>query len=105
MRKRAGTTCKECADDFMRCRRASGEFSNKTDETYDWFFNVACRHIGYTDVTQVTCSTIEKMYSDMRLRETLSGKPTSETYLNQMHKTIRLLFDELTKDDILVKNQ
>ncbi len=82
---------------------ASGEFSNKTDETYKRLFKVANRHIGYTDVTQITCSTLEKMYSDMRYGDTLSGKPASEIYFNQMHKTIRLFFDGLMKDNILIK--
>lgn len=104
VRKRAGTTFKECADDFMRRRRASGEFSNNTNETYERFFKAASRHIGYADVTQITRATLEKMYSDMRSGDTLSGKPASGTYLNQIHKTIRLLFDDLMKDGILVKN-
>lgn len=101
---RAGTTVKECAEDFMTRRRASGEFAENTNVTYERFFKAICRHIGYADVTQVTRETLEKMYSAMRSGDTLSGNPASGTYLNQLHKTLKLLFDDLVKDGVIVKN-
>lgn len=102
--KRSGTTIKECAEDFMARRRASGEFTENTNVTYERFFKAINRHIGYADASQVTRGTLEKMYADMRSGDTLSGNPASGTYLNQLHKTLKLLFDDLVKDGVVVKN-
>lgn len=102
--KRAGTTIKECAEDFMARRRASGEFTENTNVTYERFFKAINRHIGYADASQVARATLEKMYADMRAGDTLSGNPASGTYLNQLHKTLKLLFDDLMKDGIVAKN-
>ena len=33
--KRSGTTIKECTEDFMTRRRASGEFTENTNVTYE----------------------------------------------------------------------
>lgn len=104
VRKRAGTTVKECAEDFMARRRASGEYTDNTNDTYERYFRAVCRHIGYADVTQVTRGMLEKMYAAMRSGDTLSGKPASGTYLNEIHKTLRLLFDDLMKDGTMIKN-
>ena len=104
VRKRSGTTIKECAEDFMARRRASGEFTENTNVTYERFFKAVNRHIGYADASQVTRATLEKMYADMRSGDTLSGNPASGTYLNQLHKTLKLLFDDLVKDGIIMKN-
>lgn len=62
-RKRLGTTIKECADDFMTRRRASGEFTENTDVTYERFFKAINRHIDYADASQVTREMLEKMYA------------------------------------------
>ncbi len=102
--KRSGTTIKECAEDFMTRRRASGEFTENTNVTYERFFKAINRHIGYADASKVTRETLEKMYAAMRSGDTLSGKPASGTYLNQIHKTLKLLFDDLVKDGVVSKN-
>lgn len=52
--KRSGTTIKECAEDFMTRRRASGEFTENTNVTYERFFKAINRHIGYADASKVT---------------------------------------------------
>lgn len=44
------------------------------------------------------------MYAAMRSGDTLSGKPASGTYLNQIYKTLKLLFDDLVKDGVVAKN-
>lgn len=104
VRKRSGTTIRECAEDFMARRRASGEFTENTNVTYERFFKAINRHIGYADASQVTRGTLEKMYAAMRSGDTLSGNPASGTYLNQIHKTLKLLFDDLVKDGVIIKN-
>ena len=88
----------------MTRRRASGEFTENTNVTYERFFKAINRHIGYADASKVTRETLEKMYAAMRSGDTLSGKPASGTYLNQIHKTLKLLFDDLVKDGVVAKN-
>lgn len=102
--QRAGTTIEECAESFMERRRASGEFSDNTNELYERFFKAINRHIGKADASQVDRKMIEEMWAAMRSGDTLSGRPSSGTYLNQLHKTLKLLFDDLVADGIVDKN-
>lgn len=102
--QRAGTTIEECAESFMERRRASGEFADNTNELYERFFKAINRHIGKADASQVDRKMIEEMWAAMRAGDTLSGRPSSGTYLNQLHKTLKLLFDDLVTDGIVNKN-
>ena len=102
--KRAGTTIKECTEDFMTRHRASGEFTESTNVTYERFFKAINHHIGYADASKVTRETLEKMYAALRSGDTLYGKPASGIYLNQIHKAFKLLFDDLVKDGVVSKN-
>lgn len=74
---RAGTTFKECAEDFMARRIASGNFTANTNETYENFFKAACRHIGFAEVTTIETKTLQDMYAAMRKGDTRSGRPAS----------------------------
>lgn len=102
--QRAGTTVEACAESFMERRRASGEFTENTNELYDSFFKAICRHIGKADASQVDREVIEGMWADMRAGDTLSGRPASGTYVHQLHKTLKLLFDDLVVDGIVDRN-
>lgn len=102
--QRAGTTIEACVESFMERRRASGEFADNTNELYERFFKAICRHIGKADASQIDRETIEEMWAAMRAGDTLSGRPSSGTYLNQLHKTLKLLFDDLVADGIVDKN-
>lgn len=104
VRKRSDTAIKECADDFMARRRAFGKFTENTNATHERFFKSVNRHISYSSASQVTRGTLEKMYTTMRSSDALSGNPASSTYLNQIHKTLKLLFDDLVKNGIVIKN-
>lgn len=102
--RRAGTTMEACAASFMERRRASGEFADNTNELYERFFKAINRHVGKADASQVDRDVIERMWSDMRAGDTLSGRPASGTYLHQLHRTLSLLFDDLAADGIVAKN-
>lgn len=47
---------------------------------------------------------IEVMWADMRAGDTLSGRPASGTYVHQLHKTLKLPFDDLAADGIVDRN-
>ena len=101
---RSGTTFKECADDFMARRIASGNYTDNTNEAYARYFKAACRHIGFAEVTTIDAKTLESMYAAMRQGDTLSGKPSSGTTLHLLHKTIKLLMDNLVAGGVIVEN-
>ena len=101
---RAGTTFKECAEDFMARRIASGNFTANANETYENFFRAACRNIGYAEVTTIETKTLQDMYAAMRKGDTKIGKPASGTYLHLLHHTISLLMEDLLKDGVITEN-
>ena len=82
--KRSGTTIKECAEDFMTRRRASGEFTENTNVTYERFFRAINRHIGYADASKVTRETLEKMYAAMRSAGASLWRLTKPPFLPRM---------------------
>ena len=104
IRTRTGTTFKECADDFMERRRASGNFTDNTNETYAAFFKAACRHIGFAEVATIDEKVLEGMYAAMRKGDTKTGRPASGTYLHVLHQTISLLMDDLLSDGVITEN-
>lgn len=101
---RHGGTFEECAAEFQVRRRGSGEFSESTHDAYDTFLKAACRHIGRADVASITRETLEAMYAAMRQGDTLSGRESSQTYIQQIHQTIGLVFDGLVRDGVLATN-
>lgn len=101
---RAGATLKECAEDFMARRIASGNFTANANETYENFFRAACRHIGYAEVTTIEAKTLQDMYAAMRKGDTKTGKPASGTYLHLLHKTINLPMEDLLKGGVITEN-
>ena len=101
---RAGATLKECAQNFMARRIASGNFTANANETYENFFRAACRHIGYAEVTTIEAKTLQDMYAAMRKGDTKTGKPASGTYLHLLHKTINLLMEDPLKGGVITEN-
>lgn len=102
--RRTGTTFRECADDFQRRRRESGNFSDNTHDSYGTCFKAACKHIGEAEVSSITKETLEDMYAAMRRGDTLSGKRSSATYIQEIHQTISLMFDDLVNGGVLARN-
>ena len=95
--RRTGTTFEECAADFMERRDLSGEFSQNTQLRYRRCFKAVSRHIGKAEIALITPEMIEDMYAAMRQGDTLSGKPSSGAYLNQINKTLDLMFRDLVE--------
>ena len=102
--RRTGTTFEECAADFMERRDLSGEFSQNTQLRYRRCFKAVSRHIGKAEVALITPEMIEDMYAAMRQGDTLSGKPSSGAYLNQINKALDLMFRDLVEREVIVRN-
>lgn len=102
--KRTGTTFEECTADFMERRDQSGEFTKNTQLRCRRCLKAAARHIGKADVVTITPEMIEDMYLSMRQGDTLSGKPSSGAYLNQINKTLDLMFRDLADREVIVRN-
>lgn len=101
---RAGTTFKECADDFLAHLEASGNFTACTNESYRALLGLACDHLGYAEVTAVGVRELEAMYAAMRSGDTRSGRRMSGTTLHLLHKTVRLMLDDLVEAGVLLVN-
>ena len=101
---RSSTTFKECVDDFLTRREASGNYTACTNESYRALLTLACEHLGYAEVTTIDARELERMYAAMRTGDTISGRPASGTTLNLLHKAIRLVFDDLIEQGILIQN-
>lgn len=102
--KRTGTTFEECAADFMERRDLSGEFARNTQQRCRRCLKAASRHIGKADVALITPEMIEDMYAAMRQGDTLSGRPSSGAYLNQINKVLDLMFRDLVDREVIVRN-
>ncbi|MFQ9178758.1 MAG: hypothetical protein ACLR3C_01785 [Eggerthella lenta] len=102
--RRTGTTFEECAADFMERRDLSGEFSQNTQLRYRRCFKAVSRHIGKAEIALITPEMIEDMYAAMRQGDTLSGKPSSGAYLNQINKTLDLMFRDLVEREVIMRN-
>lgn len=102
--KRTGTTFEECAEDFMKKRDLSGEYTQNTQRRCRYCLKAASRHIGKADVSLITPEMIEDMFLAMRQGDSSSGKPLSGAYLNQIHKVLDLMFRDLVDAGILVRS-
>ena len=56
------------------------------------------------NLAKITPEALDDMYIAMLKGDTLSGKPSSGSYVNQIHDNISLVFDQAVKEGILVKN-
>lgn len=65
---------------------------------------MACRHIGKANLAKITPEMLDDMYIAMLKGGTLSGRPSSGSYVNQIHDNISLVFEQAVKEGILAAN-
>lgn len=65
---------------------------------------MAYRHIGKANLASITSAMFDDVYIAMLKGDTLSGKPSSGSYVNQICDNITLVFEQAIKEGILVKN-
>ena len=102
-----GRTCytfEEYCERFLERRSLGKEVAETTQKRQRWQFKAACRHIGKANLASITPAMLDDMYIAMLKGDTLSGRPSSGSYVNQIHDNITLVFEQAKKEGILVKN-
>lgn len=101
---RTSYTFEEYCGRYLEIRAAKKEVAPTTQMRQEWQFKAAIRHIGKVNLAAVTPTMLDDMYIAMLKGDTLSGKPSSGSYVNQIHDNITLVFEHAIKEGILVKN-
>ena len=101
---RTSYTFEEYCERFLERRALGKEVAETTQKRQRWQFKAACRHIGKANLASITPAMLGDMYIAMLKGDTLSGKPSSGSYVNQIHDNITLVFEQAKKEGILVKN-
>lgn len=104
VQERTSYTFEEYCERFLERRALGKEVAETTQKRQRWQFKAACRHIGKANLASITPAMLDDMYIAMLKGDTLSGKPSSGSYVNQIHDNITLVFEQAKKEGILVKN-
>ena len=97
-------TFEEYCERFLERRALGKEVAETTQKRQRWQFKAASRHIGKANLASITPAMLDDMYIAMLKGDTLSGKPSGGSYVNQIHDNITLVFEQAIKEGILVKN-
>ena len=89
---------------YLEARAAKREVAPTTQRRQEWQFRAACRHIGHVKLEQVTPTMLNDMYIAMMRGGAMSGKPSSGSYVNQIHDNITLVFEAAKAEGILAEN-
>lgn len=89
---------------YLEVRAAKKEVAPTTQRRQRWQFKAACRHIGHVKLEQVTPTMLNDMYIAMMRGDTMSGKPSSGSYVNQIHDNITLVFEAAKAEGLLTEN-
>lgn len=101
---RTGYTFRKYCDRFIELRRANREVAATTLLRQEQLFKAACRHIGEASLESITPMVLNDMYIRMLKGDTLSGRKSGGSYVNQIHDNIKLVFDLAIKEGILTMN-
>lgn len=104
VQSRTSYTFERYCERYLERREARREVAATTLRRQRWQLKAACRHIGKAELSTITPTMIDDMYIAMLQGDTLSGKKSSGSYVNQIHSNILLVFDQAIKEGILVKN-
>ena len=97
-------TFQEYCDRYLEERGAKKEVAPTTLKRQSCQFKSACHHIGAVKLEDVTPAMLNQMYVDMMKGDTLSGRKSGGSYVNQIHDNITLVFQRAVKEGILVSN-
>ncbi len=101
---KTGYTFQQYCERYLEIREAKREVAPTTQVRQRWQFKAACRHIGHVKLEQVTPTMLSDMYIAMMRGDTMSGKPSSGSYVNQIHDNITLVFEAAKAEGILIEN-
>lgn len=101
---KTGYTFQQYCERYLAAREAKREVAPTTQVRQRWQFKAACRHIGHVRLEQVTPTMLNDMYIAMMQGDTMSGKPSSGSYVNQIHDNITLVFEAAKAEGLLTEN-
>jgi integrase len=101
---KTGYTFQQYCERYLGVREAKREVAPTTQKRQRWQFKAVCRHIGHVKLEQVTPTMLNDMYIAMMRGDTMSGKPSSGSYVNQIHDNITLVFEAAKAEGILTEN-
>lgn len=101
---KTGYTFQQYCERYLAAREAKKEVAPTTQRRQRWQFKAACRHIGHVKLEQVTPTMLNDMYIAMMRGDTMSGKPSGGSYVNQIHDNITLVFEAAKTEGILAEN-
>ena len=104
MQRRTSYTLAEYCDRYLEMRRAKKEVAETTIGKQEWQFKAVCHHIGHVKLEEVTPRMLNDVYVAMMQGDTLSGRKSGGSYVNQIHDNITLVFQHAIKEGILVSN-
>ncbi|MFU0811953.1 MAG: Site-specific integrase [Atopobium sp.] len=97
-------TFSEYSSRYLTLRRMRHEVAETTLQRQGFQFHVASFHIGGMKLESIKPETLENMYMAMMRGETLSGRPSGGSYVNQVHENIRLVFQSAVEEGVLASN-
>ena len=101
---RTDYTFEEYAAKYLEERRAKKEVAETTLAKQEWQFKATSHHIGKVKLEDITPAMLNDMYVAMMKGDTLSGRKSGGSYVNQIHDNITLVFKKAIKEGILVSN-
>ena len=75
-----------------------------TIKKQEFQFKCVCHHLGKANLASITPAAPDDMYIAMLKGDTLSGKPSGGSYVDQIHDNITLVFARAVKEGILASN-
>lgn len=101
---KTGTTFEEYCAHYLALRKAKKEVAATTLEKQEFQFHAASHHIGHMKLEEITPAVLDEMYAAMMQGDTLSGRPSGGSYVNQIHDNITLVFEHAINEGVLVYN-
>ena len=84
MQRRTSYTLAEYCDRYLEMRRAKKEVAETTIGKQEWQFKAVCHHIGHVKLEEVTPRMLNDVYVAMMQGDTLSGRKSGGSYVNQI---------------------
>lgn len=97
-------TLAEWTEEYIRRRQAAGNVSEKTVKKMRDYAKSWNMHLGDAVMSEIEPSDLEDMYAAMADGDTLSGKPSSGTYMSSINSTLYGVFRRAVRDKVLKAN-
>lgn len=97
-------TLEEYCKRYIDRRELNKEVAVTTIDRQRQQFKAAAKHLGKAKLESITPTMLDDMYIAMLKGDTLSGRPSGGSYVNQIHDNLTLVFEQAKKEGVLVFN-